>query len=304
MDRRNFIRNIGIGTTGVLATSGISAYAADDFVTITILHTNDLHSHIEPFSGSSPEYNGKGGLARISGMIKQIKSNNPHTLILDAGDAFQGTPYFNYFGGELMYKMMSAVGYEASTIGNHEFDNQLSGLHDALPSADFPLINSNYDFSDTILAGKIPRWKIFHKGGIKIGVYGLGVKLEGLVAKTHFGNTLYNDPFTTAREMESFLKNDKKCDLVLCLSHLGHNYRDERISDYDIAAETSLTDLFMGGHTHFYLKDPVVVKNKAGKAVTLNIAWWGGLVLGQVDFVLKRNNKKKQDILIKNSLAS
>src|SRR5690554_5092648 len=304
MDRRKFIRNIGVGTTGVLATNGISAYAADDLVTITILHTNDLHSHIEPFSGSSPEYNGKGGLARISGMIKHIKSTNQNTLVLDAGDAFQGTPYFNYFGGELIYKMMSAVGYEASTIGNHEFDNQLSGLHDALPFADFPLINSNYDFSETILAGKIPRYKIFKKGGIKIGVYGLGVKLEGLVAATHYGNTIYNDPFSTAKEMESFLKQDEKCDLVLCLSHLGHNYRDGRIGDYDIAAETTYTDLFMSGHTHFYIEEPVVVKNKLGKPVALNIAWWGGLVLGQVDFIMNRNKKNKEHILINNSLAS
>ena len=304
MNRRLFIQNLGLGTTGLIAGTGLSAFAADDFVVITILHTNDLHSHIEPFSGTGTDYDGKGGLARISGMAKHIKERNPNTLLLDAGDAFQGTPYFNFFGGELVYKLMSAAGYDASTVGNHEFDNQLSGINDALPHANFPLISSNYDFSDTILEGKILRWKIFKKAGIRIGVYGLGVKLEGLVSQTHYENTVFNDPVATAKEMENFLKNEKKCDLVICLSHLGHNYRDNRLSDMDIAAETSHTDLIIGGHTHFYIKEPAIVKNKAGKPVTVNLAWWGGMVLGQIDFVFERESRKRGKIIAVNMLSS
>jgi 5'-nucleotidase len=302
MNRRIFIRNLGIGGAGIAMAGLTPAFASDDFIVVTILHTNDIHSHVEPFSGSNPEYEGKGGLARISGLIKNIKDINPNTLVLDAGDAFQGTPYFNFFGGEFIYKLMSAAGYDATTIGNHEFDNKLQGLYNALPMAEFPVINSNYDFSDTILSGKFPRWKIYKKSGIKIGVYGIGIELEGLVARSHYGNTKYLNPITTANEMERFLRNEENCDLVVCLSHQGHSYRDNRFSDLDLAAETLDTDLFISGHTHFFIREPAVVKNKAGNPVIVNLAWWGGLVLGQIDFTFKRETRKREKIIARNQL--
>ncbi len=302
MNRRFFIKNLGFGAAGVALGSPYQAFAADDFITVTILHTNDIHSHVEPFSGNNSDYEGTGGIARISGFIKSIREVNPNTLVFDAGDAFQGTPYFNYFGGEFIYKLMSAAGYDASTIGNHEFDNRLQGLYNALSMAEFPVINSNYDFSDTVLAGKIPRWEIYRKSGIKIGVYGIGIKLEGLVAKTHYGETRYLEPITTAREMEHFLKKEKKCDLVVCLSHQGHSYRDNRFSDMDLAAETFHTDLIISGHTHFFIKEPAVIKNKAGNPIIVNLAWWGGLVLGQIDFVFERATKKSKKIVASNIL--
>ena len=300
MNRRFFIRNLGLGATGIALGSPFNAFAADDFIIVTILHTNDIHSHVEPFSGYNSEYEGKGGIARISGFIKNIRDKNPNTLVFDAGDAFQGTPYFNYFGGEFIYKLMSAAGYDASTIGNHEFDNQLQGLYNALPMAEFPVINSNYDFSDTLLAGKFPRWRVYRKSGIKVGVYGIGIKLEGLVAQTHYGKTKFLEPITTALEMENFLKNEKKCDLVVCLSHQGHSYRDNRFSDMDLAAETLHTDLIISGHTHFFVKEPAVIKNKAGNPIIVNLAWWGGLVLGQIDFVFERDTKKREKIVASN----
>jgi 5'-nucleotidase len=213
---------------------------------------------------------------------------------------FQGTPYFNYFKGELILKLMSAAGYNAGTIGNHEFDNGLEGLLEPLPHAKFPIINSNYDFSDTILAGKFPRWKIFRKSEIKIGVYGLGVELAGLVGKKQYGNTVYNDPLEVAVEMENFLKNEKKCDLVICLSHLGLRYREPKVSDTIIAAETSFTDLIIGGHTHTYLEEPLTLKNKQGNPVIVNIAWWGGLMMGQIDFVFERARNKKEKVFAQN----
>lgn len=275
-------------------------FAADDFVIVSILHTNDLHSHVEPFSDTTARYDGKGGLARISGIIKNIRDKNPNTLVFDAGDSFQGTPYFNYFGGEFIYKLMSAAGYDATTIGNHEFDNGLKGLHDSLPAAKFPVITSNYDFSDTILAGKFPRWKIYRKSGIKIGVYGVGIELDGLVSPLQFENTIYIDPIKTALEMENFLKNEKECDLVVCLSHLGLRYRDNKVSDVILAAETHHTDLIIGGHTHTFLEEPLTIKNKSGHSVLVNQAWWGGLVLGQVDFVFERTRKRMETTLASN----
>lgn len=297
MNRRSFIRKIGLGVAGV--TFGAVPYellANDDFVTISILHTNDIHTHIEPFESSNPKYDGKGGMARIAGLADNYRKKNPNTLLFDAGDMFQGTPYFNYFKGELIFKLMSAAGYDAGTIGNHEFDNSLKGILGPLPNAQFPIINSNYDFSDTILAGKFPRWKIFRQSGIKIGVYGLGIELNGLVSESNFGNTVYLDPVKVALEMEQFLKNEKKCDVVVCLSHLGLRYRENKVSDMVIAAETSMTDLIIGGHTHTYLEEPVLLKNKAGKQTIVNQAWWGGLVVGQIDFVFERAGRKKKTV--------
>jgi len=304
MNRRTFLRNLGYTTAGTTILNPYLAQASDDHIVISILHTNDIHSHIEPFNSTNPAYGGRGGLARISGMIKLIKKENPHTLVFDAGDAFQGTPYFNYFGGKLIYKLMSAAEYDASTIGNHEFDNKLEGLLEAIPDATFPLINSNYDFSDTILAGKIPQWEIYRKSGIKIGVYGLGIELEKIVLRSHYGNTVFMDPVTTALHMENFLKHEQGCDLIVCLSHLGHSYRDNRLSDMDIAAATYETDLIIGGHTHFYIKEPATVKNKAGKPVILNLAWWGGLVLGHIDFIFERSGKKKKETYKQNVIGS
>lgn len=297
MNRRKFIRNITLGTAGAgLAGVPLGVFAADDFITLTILHTNDMHCHIEPFSGGNERYENKGGLARISQIAKQVKNENPNTLLFDAGDMFQGTPYFNYFNGDLMLRIMSQAGYDAGTIGNHEFDNGLEGLLKPLPEAKFPIINSNYDFSDTILARKFPRWKIFTKSGIKVGVYGLGIELKGLVSDKNYGTTVYNDPIKVAAEMENFLKNDKNCDLVVCLSHLGLRYEDHTVSDMVLAAETKCTDLIIGGHTHTYLEKPITTKNKAGNAVIINQAWWGGLVMGRIDYVFERSKKRMKGI--------
>lgn len=295
MNRRLFVKNILTGTAGI--TLGAVPYdllANDDFVTISFLHTNDMHCHIEPFTGTNERYSNKGGIARIAELAKKEKALNPNTLLFDAGDMFQGTPYFNYFKGELMLKVMSAAGYDAGTIGNHEFDNGLQGIKDPLPNAQFPIINSNYDFSDTILAGKFPRYKIFRRSGIKIGVYGLGIELQGLVSAKNAGDTVFNDPIAVAGEMESFLKNERKCDLVVCLSHLGLRYRGNEVSDLVIASQTEYTDLIIGGHTHTFLKEPLLEKNKVGKPVIVNQAWWGGLVVGKIDFIFDRSKKKKK----------
>ncbi len=297
MNRRDFVKRTGIGlAVAGFGTAPLQLFAAEDFITVTILHTNDLHCHIEPFTGTDESTANKGGLARISELAKMIRKANPNTLLLDAGDMFQGTPYFNYFNGNLMFQLMSAAGYDAGTIGNHEFDNGLEGILDPLPHAKFPLVISNYDFSDTILAGKFLKWKTFKKDGVKIGIYGLGIQLKGLVTDKNFGNTIYNDPVKIGVEMESFLKNEKNCDLVICLSHLGLKYDDNTISDVVFAGETKFTDLIVGGHTHSFLAEPMFLKNKMGKQVIVNQAWWGGLVVGKIDFVFERARSRKKEV--------
>ena len=297
MDRRRFIRNVAAGTAGItLGAVPYELFAHEDFTTISILHTNDIHSHIEPFTDTDDRYANRGGLARIAKLATLERQKNPNTLLLDAGDMFQGTPYFNYFKGELMLKVMSEAGYDASTIGNHEFDNGLQGIKDPLPNAEFPIISSNYDFSDTILSGSFPEYKIFKRDGVKIGIYGVGIELENLVGKKNYGATVYNDPLVVAQKMESFLKNDKNCDLVICLSHLGLRYRENKVSDMDLAAETSYTDLIIGGHTHTYLEKPLEEKNKLGQPVIVNQAWWAGLVVGKIDFVFEKSKRNKKAV--------
>ncbi|PTN10098.1 metallophosphoesterase [Mangrovibacterium marinum] len=283
--RRRFLKQLAAATAGagilsipqqVLAHKGLKK--------LTILHTNDIHSHIDPFSPSNPSYAGKGGLARMSGLIQQIRQQEENVLLLDSGDMFQGTPYFNYYKGELILKVMSEMGYEGSTLGNHEFDNGLDALNNALDHAKFPFINSNYDFSQTKLYDRFNRYVVYRKNGIKIGVYGLGIELQGLVSNSNYEGTIYNDPVEVAREMEGFLKLNKQCDLVICLSHLGYRYESNKISDVRLAAETRYTDLILGGHTHSFLDKPVQVKNADGNPVIINQAGWGGMVLGRLDF--------------------
>ena len=234
---------------------------------ITILHTNDVHSHIDAFPKDHSSFPGLGGLARRAGLVNAIREENPNTLLFDAGDIFQGTPYFNFYGGELEFKLMTMLKYDAATIGNHDFDNGLDGLLAQIPYGKFDFVSSNYDFSNTILDGITKPYQTYVRDGIKIGVYGLGIELAGLVTKTLYKETEYLHPFEIANDLERRLKEEEQCDLVICLSHLGYSYKDEnRPDDLKLAAKTKHTNLIIGGHTHTFLDKPTVATNaQAGK---------------------------------------
>lgn len=304
MNRRLFLKNISFASAGIsLGVLSTHLQAAENILSLTILHTNDMHCHIEPFSEGHSRHAGKGGLAKISEMVKQIRNQNANTLLFDSGDMFQGTPYFNYFKGELMLKIMSSMGYDAGTLGNHEFDNGLEGILSQLPNAKFPIINSNYDFTDTILADRFKPWKTFKRNGIKVGVYALGIELEGLVFTKNFGNTIYHDPVKVAQKTETFLKHEKHCDLVICLSHLGYEYHDGTVSDRVLASQTSFTDVILGGHTHTFLNEPVQIKNTSGNPVLVSQAGWGGLMLGRIDFTFEREKRKAKNAFAQNLMS-
>lgn len=297
MNRRVFVRNLLGSTAGVtLGMIPVQAWSKEDMQRLTILHTNDLHAQIEPFEDNHPRFAGRAGFARISGYVKSCRSENPNLMLVDAGDFFQGTPYFNFFGGELILKLMTGMGYDAGTIGNHEFDNGLQGLHDPVAHAGFPLINSNYDFSDTILNGLFPRFRIFNKNGIRVGVYGLGIELRGLVNEKQHGNVRYNEPLATALEMEKYLAMERRCDLVVCLSHLGLRYQNDKISDLALAPLTSYTDVIIGGHTHSQLEEPILVANNRGEMVVVNQAHYGGLMVGRLDFIFERKRGRNRSV--------
>ena len=303
MERRTFIKNIGATSLllGAGAWSTLSMKANSTLKQITILHTNDTHSHIDPLPANDPLRPNKGGAARRAALINQIRTENPNTLLFDAGDIFQGTPYFNFYGGELEFKIMSMLKYDAATFGNHDFDNGVEGLVAQLPHATFEFINANYDVSNTALAGHIKPYKIYNVAGIKIGVYGLGVELEGLVNKRQYGETVYLNPIEIAQDMEHKLHNEEQCDLIICLSHLGYDYLDNplKVSDLKVAAQTSHTDLIIGGHTHTFLDKPTLVTNKSGKTTLVNQVGCYGINLGRIDFFFEDiSNTKTQSVSI------
>jgi len=287
MKRRNFLQNTGIVTAGLtLGGLSLQSFNSDDRTKITILHTNDTHSHIDPFAANHPKYANQGGISRRATLIKSIRKENPHTLLLDAGDIFQGTPYFNFYGGELEFKLMSMLKYDCATLGNHDFDNGVDGFYKQLPHAKFDFVSSNYDFKNTVLDTLVKPYKTFIKDGIKIGVFGLGVELDGLVLKQLYKETKYNDPIEITQQITNTLKDEEQCDLIICLSHLGYEYKGDttKISDLKLAATTKNIDLIVGGHTHTFLDKPTVVKNKEGKDVLVNQVGKYGINLGRVDF--------------------
>ena len=284
MKRRNFIQNIVLGTGTLLVSP--SLFGQENLKKkkrLVILHTNDTHSTIEPFPSKHSKFPNMGGVSKRHTILQKIRSEEEHVLLLDAGDIFQGTPYFNTFNGELEMKLMSLLQYDAATMGNHDFDIGLEGFLNAQQFANFPFLCANYDFSETILDGKTKAYHIFHKAGIKIGVFGIGVALKGLVSVDNYGNTRYFDPISTANKIASELKS-KSCDLVICLSHLGFEYENKNInSDRKLAAETQNIDIILGGHTHTFFDKPLVLKNLKNKDVLVNQVGWGGVYLGRID---------------------
>ena len=289
MKRRDFIQKTA-ASSALLGLSGVSlsSFSTIDTKKITILHTNDTHSHIDPFPADHPKNPNMGGAARRAAIIESIRKEEKNVLLLDAGDIFQGTPYFNYYGGELEFKLMSMMQYDLATMGNHDFDNGIDGFYTQLPHAKFDFVSANYDFKNTVLNDIVKPYKIIIKDGIKIGIFGLGVQLDGLVDKKLYKETVYNNPIEVAQDMSRILKEEKKCDLVICLSHLGFKYKDEpeKPSDIVLAQKTKNIDLIIGGHTHTFLDKPVIEKNSEGKEVLINQVGCFGVNLGRIDFYL------------------
>jgi 5'-nucleotidase len=294
-NRRNFIKNSFLGILGA-SQIPLDLFAKEDVIKLTVLHTNDVHSHIDPFPENDPKFAGLGGVARRATLVKRIRETEKNVLLLDAGDIYQGTPYFNRYGGELEVKLMSKMGYDASAIGNHDFDNGIDGIVKNLPLFNFPLLCANYDFSSTELDGKTSEYKIFEKDGLKIGVFGLGIELEGLVDRRMYGKTKYNEPEVVSAKMAIFLKNEKKCDLIICLSHLGYKYQERKISDVELAKQSRFIDIIIGGHTHTFLDKPVLYKNRDGKEVHICQVGWAGIKLGRLDITFDRGSKKTKKI--------
>jgi 5'-nucleotidase len=293
-NRRDFLKILGKGAAGLSMLNLIpqSIWAAAGTIPLTILYTNDMHSRIEPFPTNDPKFAGLGGFANRAAIIKKIRTEQSNVLLLDAGDVFQGTPYFNIFSGELEYKLMSEMAYDATTIGNHDFDLGIDNIRKQYSHAKFDIINANYGLKNTPIVDIVKPYKIFVKQGVKIGVFGLGIELAGLVPKNLSGETSYHDPVMVANSIAKILKQDKKCDYIICLSHLGYKYEEKKIDDVKLAESSEFIDLIIGGHTHTLLDKPEARKNKLGKITYVTQMSWAGLYLGRIDLMFNMNDKK------------
>jgi 5'-nucleotidase len=280
----------GGGTRGIVAGAG----GADGDALLTILHTNDVHSRIDPFPEDGSRNAGRGGAARRATLIRRVRAESPHTLVVDAGDTFQGTPYFNLFKGVLDFKVMSALGYDVMTLGNHDFDGGVEGLMNALPQARFDIVNANYDFSGSPLADHVRPFVVRETGPARVGLFGLGVLLEGLVTPALCRGVTYGAPVPAAQRMVQRLRTDERCNVVVCLSHLGKDGYGGEIGDEQLAAEVPGIDLIVGGHSHTFMDEPLRVRHGERETLVFQVGW-AGINLGRVDFRLREGRVVSAD---------
>ncbi|UHG92622.1 bifunctional metallophosphatase/5'-nucleotidase [Spirosoma oryzicola] len=287
-NRRQFLKFLG--TAAVIGTVAPDTLAVDQAkaTSLTILHTNDVHSRLDPFPMDGGRNAGKGGIARRATLIKQIRQEQKNVLLFDAGDVFQGTPYFNLYKGEPEVLAMNRLGYDAGTIGNHDFDGGIDNMVTQFGKASWPLLIANYDFKNTVMDGRTKPYRIFEKEGIRVGVFGLGIQPEGLIPKDAYKETKYLDPIEVGNDTAAKLRSEQHCDYVICLSHLGFKYDDATVSDNVLAAKTRNIDLIIGGHTHTFLDAPVAVNNPDGQPVWINQVGFAGINLGRIDLTFEQ----------------
>jgi len=260
----------------------LAAAGPDGSARITLLHTNDTHSHIEPF-GPGP-YLGKGGIARRATLVRQLRQSLGSTLLLDAGDVCEGTPYFNRFKGLLDYRLMSMMGYDAGTLGNHEFANGVEGLSAALAEARFPILNCHLDTRDAPgLEKQLRPWMVRELPGLKVGLTGACVDFAGLVAPAEHRGVDWRDPVAPLRAVVKHLREVERVDLVVLLSHLGYDMRGAALDDLSLPGLVPGIDVIIGGHTHTFLSAPVQVAHAQGETTVFQVGF-GGINLGRMDF--------------------
>ncbi|QJD77321.1 bifunctional metallophosphatase/5'-nucleotidase [Spirosoma rhododendri] len=286
--RRDFLKLLGTAAVIGAATPDLLACVHKQPVRLTILHTNDVHSRLDPFPMDGGRNAGKGGVARRATLIDQIRKQEKNVLLFDAGDIFQGTPYFNLYKGEPEILAMNRLGYDAGTLGNHDFDGGVDNMVTQFGKATFPMLIANYDFKNTVMDGRTKPYKVFEKDGIRVGVFGLGIKPEGLIPKDAYRETVYLDPVETATTTAQQLRQQERCDYVVCLSHLGYKYEGPTISDTVLAGKTRNIDLIIGGHTHTFLDAPVAINNLDGFPVWVNQVGFAGINLGRLDLTFER----------------
>lgn len=256
---------------------------------LTILHTSDTHSRIDPIPSSAADSAaGLGGIVRRATFLKQYRAVHPDLLLFDSGDFSQGTPYYTFFQGEVEVRLMNYMGYTAITIGNHEYDFGLENMARIFRMAEFPVVCANCDFTGTPLEGVVKPYTVVERQGIRIGIFGLSPRLAGLVPTDKYGDVRYLDPIATTREVVKTLREQERCEVVICLSHLGINIKG--LSDEELVAATEGVDLLLGGHTHTVMKEPQNYLNAAGQRMTVLHSGDRGTALGEVTLTLTKQD--------------
>lgn len=249
---------------------------------LVILQTSDTHSRIVPIAKDAADsYAGMGGTVRRATFIKEARKLNPDLLLFDCGDISQGTPYYNLFKGEVEIKMMNLMGYDAMTIGNHEFDFGLENMARLFRMARFPVVCANYDVTGTVLEGLVKPYVVLKRQGLRIGVFGLAPKMEGLVQAEKCEGIVYNDPIEAAQKTADLLKTQEDCDVVICLSHLGYQLFSA-VSDVELVTKTCNIDAVLGGHTHTFMKAPAFFLNKEEVSVPVLHSGKSGIYVGML----------------------
>jgi len=260
---------------------------AQQKIKLVILHTNDTHSQVEPTEKSALTTSDMGGYARRMGVIRKIREQEKNVLLVDAGDYSQGTPYFNFFNGRVEIDAMNRMQYDAGTLGNHEFDNGIDTLAVVLRNAKFPMISSNYNLDKTPLSPLVKKYIILVKAGLRIGIMALDVNPESLIFEKNYKGLVYEDPIEKANEVSALLKKKEKCDVIICLSHLGGDTVKQVVNDFEIARKTRYIDVIIGGHSHSMITN-TTVRNAAGKPMVIAQMGKSGLYLGRVELELKK----------------
>lgn len=271
----------------LLVSLGVSAKGGKQIV---ILHSNDTHSQILPFSANLMDTvkAGRAGFVRRINLLKQERKAAPSLILLDSGDFSQGSPYYTLFQGDVEVGLMNMMKYDAATIGNHEFDFGLDNMARVFRMANFPIVCANYDFTGTVCEDCVKPYTIIRRDGVKIGVFGLSPRLTGLVSGKNCQGVSFLDPYSTAKDMVSILRKVEKCDVVICLSHLGYKTGDGEPSDDILAEKVSGIDLILGGHTHSYLEKPVEIKDPAGKNVPIDQNGKSGIYMSKLTLDLDK----------------
>ena len=288
MERRDFLAATASLAAAPLLLGGEPAAGGR----ITLLHTNDTHSRIEPFGPGMGSLTGRGGMARRGTLVKQLRQELGPVLLLDAGDVFQGTPYYNLYKGKLDYQLMSLVGYDAATLGNHDFDSGVEALLAALEEAKFPMVNCNFDCKGAPALGKRLRPYIVREfPGVKVGITGVGVDFRNLVSPRNHAGVTWKDPYESLKPVVRRLRDKEKVDLVVVLSHLGHDSKGDRHDDLQMPKAVAGIDAVIGGHSHTFLDQPVKVDGSAGSTLVFQVGF-GGVNLGRMDFTLVKGAMK------------
>ncbi len=287
MKRQDFIKQSFLLTAGSLfAVNGFSRGLSVPGEKVTIMYTNDTHARIDPFPSNAVEHAGLGGVSKRAALIKRIREDSPYNLLLDAGDVFHGTPWFNVFGGEKDFRLMSKMGYDAMCLGNHEFDNGLDGFAEVAPAAKFPILCANYRVQNTPMGPFVRQFIVRERAGLRVGIFGLGIRLRGLVKPELYGDIRYANPVAWANRLVEHLREVHRCHYIICLSHLGYRYEDDRIDDRKLASQLNGIDLIIGGHTHTFLDQPESIARPDGDVTLVTQAGHSGIRLGRIDLSL------------------